>query len=376
MAERGIKYGNDFFREIKSNDSKVNYNAYYWDLWIALILTNKFDNNWDALISAIKSNKSYPSDKYMAISNHIKNLNKELTNLGFDASDILADVDADFLKKQNLKAKKKVLDLDFQNSEKTEWMINTPKKLLYEKALNGNWYNFPVNPTQFATELETKFKKTDYYRKGETHKLEDKLQAFLNKNTKTANNAKLIAVYRAFLSVVITKMDMIDDSYGVIGSMYQEVFELYLNIDRQELNMPPDVFLLDILELIIWEDYGGIDVYETIFFEKLSPNEVIIVESILRDEIEMLWSLELEYQAENALTALSILYAKQKMFDKFVPLAKEMETRHWHRITILAETAIDNGRRDLALQVFEACLVAGNHYNFLKEKYEKLKNQI
>ena len=57
MAERGIKYGNDFFREIKSNDSKVNYNAYYWDLWIALILTNKFDNNWDALISAIKSNK-------------------------------------------------------------------------------------------------------------------------------------------------------------------------------------------------------------------------------------------------------------------------------------------------------------------------------
>ena len=41
------------------------------------------------------------------------------------------------LSSENWKAKKKVLDLDFQEKEKTSWMINTPEKLLYDKALNG-----------------------------------------------------------------------------------------------------------------------------------------------------------------------------------------------------------------------------------------------
>ena len=165
---------------------------------------------------------------------------------------------------------------------------------------------------------------------------------------------------------------MIDDSYGCIGNMYQGQFEEYIKIDRSNLNMPPKSFLTDILELMIWEDYGGIDLYKTGFFESLFPEEVFLAESILRNEIELLWYYELEYQADNALTILAILYARHRMFDKFVSLAKEMETRHWHRITILAETAIENGKQDLALQVFEACLVPGFHYDYLKKEHEKL----
>lgn len=372
MAKRDIKYGNDFFMEVKSSDSQNTYKAYYWDLWIALALTNKFNNNQDDLINAIKPDKYSGEGNYRAISNHVRNLNKELALLGINISDILANSDADFLKKQNIKAKRKVLDLDFQEMEKTKWMIDTPEKLLNEKALYGNWQGFPLNPTKFAIILEKKFKKKGYYHENETFKLEDKLEAYFDKNTKNANIPKLIAVYRAFLSVVITKMDMIDDSYGIIGNMYQGQFEDYVKIDRRELDMSSEAFLTDILELIIWEDYGGIDIYETDFFKSLSLEEVLITEAILRKETEMLWKHELEYQADNALSILASLYAQHKMFDKFVSLAKEMETRHWHRITILAETAIENGKHDLALRVFKACLVPGNHYDYLKEKYEKL----
>ena len=274
--------------------------------------------------------------------------------------------------KRNIKAKRKIIDLNFQDSEKTLWMINTPEKLLYEKALYGNWQEFPINPEKFAIMLEKKFKKTGYYRKSESHKLEDKLQAFFDKNTKKANIPKLIAVYRAFLSVALRKMEIIDDSYGVIGNMYKEQFEDYIKIDRNALNMPSKAFLIDILELIIWEDYGGIDVFETKFFESLSYQEVSITESILRNEIEILRKSELEHQAEKALSILSILYARRKIFDKFVLLAKEMGTRGWHRIIILVETAKENGKYDLALQIFKACLVPGNHYNFLKKEYKKL----
>jgi hypothetical protein len=131
-------------------------------------------------------------------------------------------------------------------------------------------------------------------------------------------------------------MDSIDNSFGTIGGMYRELFETYINIDRRELGMSSKVFLTDILELIVWEDYDGIDVYDTDFFKSLSPEEVIESESILRNIADLLWDLELPYQADNALTALAVLYARHKLFDKFVPLAKELETRHWQRITLLA----------------------------------------
>jgi hypothetical protein len=253
-------------------------------------------------------------------------------------------------------------------------MINTPKKLLYEKAINGNWEDFIVNPTLFAIKLEKKFKKSGYYSKNETFKLNDKLQLFLDKNIKKDSPLKIMAVYRAFLAVLLTKMDMIDDSFGIIGGQYNEVFEFYINIERKELKMHPETFLTDVLDLIIWEDYGMIDIYKTDFFQTLSEDEKILTESILRDKIETLWELELNDQAEEALSTLTTLYVQHKMFDKFVPLAKELGTRHWQRITTLADTAEENEKHDLAIQVLKTCLAEKKsyHYDFLREKYEKL----
>lgn len=373
MAKRDIKYGNDFFREIKNTHSQNTYNTCYWDLWIAILLTNQFNFDWEALARAIETDQLYKEEKSISLTIHIGRLKENLAILGFEISDILLEVDADFLKKQYVKAKKKVLDLDFQNSEKTDWMINTPEKILYEKALRGNWQNFPVNPIMFAVEFEKKFKKSGFYHENESFYLEKKLRSALDTNSKNATIPQLIALYRAFLSVILEKMNVIDNSYGNIGDLYADAFEQYTNIDRRELMMSSEAFLTDILELIIWEDYGLINIYESSFLNNLSPDEVSIAESILRNKIEMFWELKLKYQAENALTMLTILYARHKMFDKFVPLAKELETRHWQRITLLADTAKENGKDGLALQVFEACLVEGSHYNFLKEKYEKLK---
>ena len=381
MAVRDIKYGNDFFRTLKREATQSTYNACYWDLWIAILLTNQFDNNWETLIATVKSDKSSTYDsynrqeKYRALANHIRNLKAALAHAELEVQDIVSGIDADVLKTQEVKAKKKVLALDFKDSEKTDWMIHTPKKQLYEKALNGNWQEFPINPTKYAVELEKKFKKSGFYHKGETRKLEEKIEAFFEKNIKNASVPKQIAVYRAGLSVILINMDSIDDSFGTIGYMYRELFETYINIDRSELGMSSKAFLTDILELIIWENYGCIDVYETGFFKKLSPEEVIEAESILRNLSELFRHLELPSQTDGALTALSVLYARHKLFDKFVSLAKELETRDWQRITLLAQTANENGKRAIALQVFEACLVEGFHYTFLKERYDKLLSE-
>jgi hypothetical protein len=64
MAERDIKYGNNFFNTIENKKAQITYDASYWDLWIAILLTSQFDNNWEALIETIKSDKSSTYNTY------------------------------------------------------------------------------------------------------------------------------------------------------------------------------------------------------------------------------------------------------------------------------------------------------------------------
>ena len=59
-----------------------------------------------------------------------------------------------------------------------------------------------------------------------------------------------------------------------------------------------------------------------------------------------------------------------------MPVAEEMGTRAWERITTMSEIAEKHGRYDLALAVYEACLGPGMHKEFLRKKYEELKSRL
>ena len=116
---------------------------------------------------------------------------------------------------------------------------------------------------------------------------------------------------------------------------------------------------------MIWEDYAGTSKYQPDLFAGLSSAEVPLVESILEKAWEELRELELEYPAEKALTMLGMLYVQQRIYDKFVPVARLMGTREWQRITHMAEMAVKRRKKDLALAVYEACLGPGSHETFL-----------
>lgn len=66
----------------------------------------------------------------------------------------------------------------------------------------------------------------------------------------------------------------------------------------------------------------------------------------------------------------------ERMFEHFVPMAREMGTRHWERITTMAEMAEANDRHNLALAVYEACLGPGMHEQFLRKKYRELRERL
>jgi hypothetical protein len=376
---REIHHGNDLYREIRLPSAKKPLKLTYWDLWIAIILVDEFAGDWDKLCDRVRSEKTgYSFRHYKAeeLLNHLYLLRQALDRAGLAVDEILADAEPDFIKKQHRKARRKVLEMDFRDRERTPWMIHTPRKKRGARAMRGYWNRFPVSPKTYAGGLERLYKTSGWYSKNQTCALERKLSAFVKEHESSASLAELFALYRAFLTVVTVKMDAVDDSYGTIGTLNQEAFETYVQLDRVALDMAPEDLLQDLIEFMIWEDYAVTDTGEPIFFAGLAPNEVPLVESILRKQWHELDDLELDYHAEKALTFLGMLYQSQQMFDQFVPLAKAMGTRAWQRITTLSETAEKHGLYDLALAVYETCLGPGLHQDFLRDKYRELQTRL
>jgi len=375
---RDIRYGNDLYREILPPGAGKPLKLTYWDLWIAIVVIREFEGDWDKLYDHLRAEKSgYSFRRYYAeeLLHHLRLLHQTLDRAGLTAEDILAGADPDFLKKQHRKASRKVLKIEYQSRERSPWMIHTPRKQRQARAMRGYWKYFPVSPKGYADVLAGEYKTSGWYSANRTFMLERKLSSFLKKGEPRAALAECFALYRAFLTVVVENMTMVDDSYGVIIGLYQTVFEEYVQLERDILNMPLEILLQDLLELMIWEDYAGTDTGEPIFFAGLAAHEVSLVGSILQEQWNDLRDLELDYQADEALTMLGMLYQHQLMFDRFVPMAKAMGTRAWQRITTMSETAEKHGRYDLALAVYEACLGPGLHEKFLREKYQKLKSR-
>lgn len=154
------------------------------------------------------------------------------------------------------------------------------------------------------------------------------------------------------------------------------MFDKYVGLDWREIDVLPALFFQDLIELIIWEDYAFTWKRDRAFLASLDSEQVPLVESILRSQWEELSELELEYQAEEALTLLGTLYTEQRMFDRFVAIAEEMGSRKWERITTMSEVAEMHGRHDPAMAVYEACLGPGMHEGFLREKYGQLKERL
>jgi hypothetical protein len=348
----------------------------FWDLWLVMILTQYFRGDWDLLTEHFRTkarSAGYEREHAEGLLNHIRHLRSALGDAGLSAADVLARVDITLIKANKAKAKRKVLEMQFQGRERSWWMIKTPRWQHERRAMHGFWEHFPVSPASFADGIAAIFKPGKLYEEDESFKLEHKLTDFLERYEEQLDQASLFALYRAFLTVVLDKMNQVDDSYGVIGQCYENVFEVYYQLDRGDLHMRHEIFFQDLLELLIWEDYGFTYQKQPDFFASLEEQDVPVVETILLQEWRELGELELTYQSEEALTMLGMLYAQQKIFDRYLEIARRMGTREWQRITRLSEAAEASEQNDLALAVYEASLGPGRHEKYLREQYEKLK---
>jgi hypothetical protein len=372
-------HGNDIYREIPLPSARKLFKVTYWDVWMLVVLVNECNGDWDKFAAQLRYQDQgivFVQREIDGVLNHLRLLRQTLAKHKLSVEDVLGEDAARLLKSEKRKAKRKILDESPPEWEQSPWMIHTPKEQRKAHALRGNWGRFPVSPAQYAEPMARLFKPSGWYTENQSFALERKLSGFVDRKSARASLPELFALYRAFLTVIIEKMNRVDDSYGVIGQLSSEIFEKYIKLDRSALAMAPADFFRDLIEWLIWEDYGLAYQEQPAFFAGLDPEQVPLVEQILRTQWRELRDLELEYQSEEALTMLGMLCTQQRLFDRFLELAKAMGTREWQRITTMSEIAEQHKRYELVLAVYETCLGPGTHEKFLREKYAELQKRI
>lgn len=350
----------------------------YWDMWFGVVLLTEFGSDWEALIQHFRRKVRGGLDRYGAepLLSHLLHLHRRLDEAHLPAEALLGQTGPELLRREKRRAKKNILERSPDRREMSARMIHTPRAEREARALRGYWDRFVVSPETYADTLAGLFKTSGYYSENQSFALERKLSSFIDKRLKRATLEQELALDRAFLTVMLEKVELVDDSYGVIGQLYGQMFEGYIALPRQELSMSLADFFQDLLELLIWEDYGFTYQEQLAFFASLTPTEAALCEPILRAQWQELEELDLLHESEDALTMLGLLCTQQGQFEQFVELAKSMGTRHWQRITRMVERAEQAGHFDLALAVYEAALGPGMHERYLREKYEALKQCI
>lgn len=176
------------------------------------------------------------------------------------------------------------------------------------------------------------------------------------------------------MTVVIELMGHADDSFGSIGMSFDDGFAAYLKLPLDKTGIDEEVFFPDLLDFLIWEDYGLTNKRIEGYFKGLTSAQTDLCIGHLRRQIDELRADDLEYQSEEALSLLGQVVAEQDRFDLFEGLAREMGSREWLRIIRLADRAVKRRKRPRACKVFEAALTKGSHLDFLSKKYEQLKS--
>lgn len=351
----------------------------YWDIWFAMVAAKDCGGDLGRLVDHIKERKSFFSINQRAVErkrSHLRDLEKRLADAGLTPEDVVAAA-GDLARTEVRRAPSRVLEHSEREREWSEPMRNTPRKRRFEHALRGFWPHFPVSPEPYEKEIESHFSTETFYSEGATSRLSDKLDHYVDqasKLLKTGKYAEAQALLRAWMTVVIELLSHADDSYGSIGDCFDEGFTAYLKIPLDETGIDENVFFPDLLELLVWEDYGLTNDRIEGYFKGLNPEQTDFCIEYLRWQIDQLKEDEQDYQSEEALTLLGQVAVEQERFDLFEDLAREMGSREWQRVIRLADRAVKKRKRPLACQVFEAALTKGSHLDFLTKKYEQLKS--
>jgi len=202
-------HGNDLYREITLPAAQTSFNVTYWDVWMLALLVGEFGGDWDKFADHFRNRLKIVTigrDALEGFLNHLRLLRQTLVENDLRVDDVLGRDAGSLLKTERRTAKRKILDKSPQEWDRSPWMIHTPRKQREAHALRGNWGRFPVSPAHYAEPMARLFKPSGWYTENQSFALERKLSGFVDRKAARASLPELIALYRAFLTVIIEKM--------------------------------------------------------------------------------------------------------------------------------------------------------------------------
>lgn len=375
--KRPVPVGTDTACMVSSNSVGVELPMSYWDLWFAIVTVNDYDGDLDRLAGHFREERSRSLSREAATGrlSHLRDLQSRLGEAGVSIAAVLEAASPDLVKQEERRAVGRVLKYNERQYERSVAMRCTPQDRLYPAVLRQHWSQFPVSPELYADRLAKRFNWDRFYGENASHGLARKLDSETARAEKLLAKdavAEALAMLRSLMAVAVELIAIADDSYGAIGDSFQEAFKLYLRLPWRESGIEGEVLLRDLIDFLTWEDYGLTYRQADGYFAGLSMAETDFCLAHLRKRYTELMALDLDYQAEEALTLTGQVVAEQQRFELFEDLAREMAAEEWRRIILLADVAVKAEKKDLAKAVFEAALTHGPHLDFLRRKYEQL----
>lgn len=346
-----------------------------WDAWLLSLWAKDFDQSWEKLRVALRRRDHmgwFERERAESLQSQLDDLRERLVGTDTDGVKLLGELfrDGGLLRK----ARTKVFEREIPEREKTPPMLDTPRRRLNLRARSGHWPQFPVSPKPYEAEFVGEVEDRDHYGESATMALVRRLEEIWarEKLRVGADPAKRLALHRGAMTALIEAVERSDDSCGSLGDFFGEVLAEYLKTDWRKTTIPVQAYYRDFLEFTVWEDYGFTHERLTPFFRSIRPEEVAIVDSLMREIKSELRQHGFDHQLEEVWCLTSEFYAEKKCFDRYLALAREAGSRVWEPAILMAKAACKAGKRDLAFDVFCAADKPGFQREYLRGECKKM----
>jgi hypothetical protein len=349
-----------------------------WDLWFCAIAVLDHDGDLELLADEFVRRLRAPgalSDRHgnEAKLAHMRDLQTRLAGAGLAAAAVAGpDQVAD--RAVTRRAREKVLNQGlYEGRALTPAMIDTPRRLLVQRARYGSWAGFPCDPGRCFERFRPLVIRKDGVSKGRTFSVVRSLEKRLaDLDGPRRRPPDRLALYRAFHTAGLELADRANDSYGNIGQLRSEAWFTYLSIDWRAIGVDPDVYWRDLCELLLWEPFGLDHQHERSWFGSAAPDDVDRIEATLVELSIEHRAVVLDHEADRALEALADLYVATKTRDRYVDAAGRLGSRVWRPVVAMAESQLEAGDKVGAVAVFRAADQPGWHRDHLRDRCRAL----
>ncbi len=232
-------------------------------------------------------------------------------------------------------------------------MRNTPRSRWRAQPLRGRWPDFPVDPTPFADEVSEILNSP-----GGSFRRAMALERWTSDvERRHADVAVRLAARRGALAAGIEAfVGGLRDSDGAMASTLGEVFAGSGRLDSRASGITAELFVRDVCELAVWDDYAILYQGETAPYVTFGPDELELAEHLLLDLEVELRRVRLRYWADEAVVQIASAMIGARRFDGFVRVAIRLGCEHWMPIAAIARAAMSARRVTLARQVMGATI--------------------